>query len=270
MKKAIFAFLAVAALACASVITVFAAKRGKIDSLSSTMATKTMTIEQFTEIETNRVNVELTPAAYSGQLKLTAPDNIINYIDIKCRNGKLSIKFDEDVQYSKGNIKATVYVSAPCVNEIEANLAAVVNILAPMSVAGDLEFEANTAATISADKLKVDGKFSVDANTAANINATDVCCTVADFEANTAANIKIAKLSAKKAKLEANTSGNLEISAGSAPYATFDGNTAGTISAAKFVVESGSADASTGGTVKCHVKSLSSDSSTGGKVKNNR
>lgn len=234
------------------------------------MATKTMNIEQFTEIETNRVNVELTPAAYSGQLKLTAPENIIDHIKVKCKNGKLTLELDDDVQYEKGNVNAAVYVSAPYVSDIEANLAAVVNILAPMSVSGDLEFEANTAALISTDKLKVDGKFSVDANTASKICLSEVRCNVADFETNTAANIRVDKLMAQKAKLEANTAGKLYVNGGSAPDAVFDANTSGSISATGFAVESGSADASTGAYVNCNVKSLSSDSSTGGRVKNSR
>ena len=179
----------------------------KVIVASDTMATKDTTVGEFNSIGSYiACNVVYTTGESS--VSLSGPDNVLKYIVIENKDGKLSVSKDSKISFNKLQ-KVTLKVSCPELKEVNFNGA--VEFSAPTGIsAPDFKVEVNGAADIDIDGLKT-GSATIYTNGSADIDIDGLDCSELSMEVNGAGDIVITGR-AGKAKAEINGAGDIDAS----------------------------------------------------------
>lgn len=267
MKRFIlFAVLIVACLSATAVIG-WALRNGSSNSTrpSDNLVTRDINPGHFNEIRAYRINVVYTQSE-NFSATLEAPDNIIDLIEISNQNGKLAIAEDKDKNLPRHNLKATLTLSSPYVEEITAGVSAKVSMPEPYVSDSKLEVSATTGSRIRIASAKV-AEFSAETSTGSNIEADSIMAVrEADIETSTGSSLEISKLCAAELELKSSTGSRAEIGGGAISVMKAEANT-GASAYIMATVDNASTKATTGARIKCPNANLSKvKSTTGGSV----
>lgn len=253
MKRVIIPLLLIAAIASIPAIT-WAAKEGKtkIDKISDTLVTRKYRSTDIDEISASRVKVVITQGNTTSY-KLTAPDNIIDLIKVKVSGSSLEVGVKQDVSFKKENIdlKATLYITLPDLEEIDALVGAKIQFDSNFTTSSNLEILATTGAVVNASNLTVNGK--------------------ADFSVTTGAALNFVNANFKRTEFTATTGGVINVKSGDLGKSEFVATTGAAINCKADIAAGSEASANTAGSINCDSSKLSSSTSnTGGSINNNR
>ncbi len=238
---------------------------------SKELTTKVYSItDKYDEIEVNRgVKVMYRVIAGTPSAEVTAPDNVIDYVNVSVRKGALVITIEDGVQID-GSVNTTVVVSGPAVEEYSVSSAGQITVESALKVAGKLEADASSAGRIEFVKEVNAKKVSFEASSASKIVAGTVVSDEGEIEASSAANISIANIKGVNYDVESSSAASISIA-----DCNLDRLEASASSGSKISV-SGTADrasldassgASVGGENLTVKKGASKSSSSGGRVK---
>lgn len=272
MKKYILPLVALAICISASVVCIAAYTGSKVAlKPSDKLISKTYSAHNISKIETEFVDVDITVGEANGDFTITAPDNIMPYIEVEIDGGKLELSLSKKAVDGKKdnrfNINSKVLITLPTLKKVSTSLGAKVKVNGTL-VADYLDIEAETSGTFIADKIVSSDKIEIESETAASVKVDTLKAGVFKGECNTAAKINIGNVSANYINIESNTAASIKIKNGSSDIANYDANTAGSIDARGVIVNNGKADASTGGSIKCSINNPIISKDTGGSVKN--
>lgn len=238
---------------------------------STRLASKTITVGSFDELEAGHAHVIVTIGPATGKAKITAPQNLINELEVETSGGDLHIKYPSELKI-KGNTRTTVEITAPSLKEIKSKLSAKVEVRGDLATTGDLDLKASTSGTILLGNASTKGNCELKASTSGTISAQDLkAANEAELSATTSGNVKIGILNSKTVDADASTNGGILVKDGSTKTAEFKASTNGSIKASGLRADSGSAKASTSGLIECNVADMQNlKKSTGGSISNNR
>jgi len=270
MKKVIIFIFILAAAICAVWVSMKACQSGSFSlnpiSPSDNMISRNLTLDDFDEIETSRVDIEYTVGT-PGNAVLTAPDNVIDNIIVIVKEGELKISLRNEHNY-KSDIKATLTVSSSSIKDIDASLSSQVNVHSYINSNDLLDLNATTSARINIDSVKC-GEAEFITKTSGKIIVGNLECSGKAFlKASTSAKLNIDKLTANKLDAESSTSADLTVNSGKVGKIDLDASTSSKIN--MFAdYDSGKADASTSGRINlASDNNLNSrETSTHGRIK---
>lgn len=192
MKKS--ATLLVLLLAIVAEGCTLASASPKTDKIapSRNYTTKTFGLKGFSSIESNSIiDVEYTQSSGFTKVEVTAPENLMQYVDIRMAGGKLVIgckKFTTRNFSGKYNI--TAKIAAPSVNEFVSN------------GTGDFTFM---------NALKATDKITLESNGTGDFNGPTVICDRLKASLNGTGDIEIASVDSKLAELNLTGTGDIDI-----------------------------------------------------------
>ena len=236
---------------------------------SDNQITRTHNVRSFDAIEASRVKVVYTPGPATGTVTVTAPDNVMPYVQVRVDDGTLECEIDNDVQLRRNDrSQVVITVTAPDVDDFEASLSGIIEITGNLNIR-EFSASASTSGSISAPAVTVSGEAELEAGTSGSVSIRTLTAGKVDFDATTSGSISVATLSARKVGAEATTSGSVTVSGGTTAEADYEAGTSGSLTLDGLTAETGSASASTAGTVRCRILRPSDIStSTGGSVNN--
>lgn len=273
MKKILSILFLTAAIAATSVVCVraYATESKRITSISSAMTTRQLNLADFNEIETERINVVYTIGT-PGTATLTAPDNIIDLLEVKVRDHKLiaRVNLRENNRLNGINnarLNATLTVSSSAVKEVEAYLSAKVTVKSDINITSDFDAETSTSGSIEFKSVKCNS-FDAECSTSGSIVLPSLTCNKTDLETSTSGLIDIKTLICSKSELEASTSSNIKINNITADYAEATASTSGNITVKGGKVINSELEASTSGqvTYKALTVNGSAEANTSGSI----
>lgn len=268
MKKLIVILFVFAAMVCAGILCIKLYASGSnngVRTLSRNIETRTLTLGDFDEIETSRVDVVYTIGT-PGTATLTAPENIIDEIEIYVKNGELHVGLDKDVCRNVGNLNAKLTVSSTSLSEIYAKVSAKVQVNSDIVTADDFDAVATTSATIDLKNVTCKD-FKGRTTTSADIRVDTVMCKDFDCELSTSGSFSVSKAVAEKSEIETTTSATAEVGSGSLGIVKLDSTTGARIKVLA-EISGGKAKATTGASIKCDRSNLTEvKTSTGGQIR---
>lgn len=235
---------------------------------SSNIVTKTVSISSFDEIDVSRANVIVRIGTPDGTAKISAPDNIIDKLNVECRKGELTIGYPSKYNIN-GNVRTTVEVTAASLSEIDASLSSKVEVRGVIESTDKLDLQAGTSATILLGKVSA-AQCDIEASTSGTVSIQQLTTSgKTEITVTTSAKAKIGDLTCRKLEATSTTSGDVEVKGGNASVAEYTATTSGSIDASALTASTGEATANTSGSIRCNIKNPTGISSnTGGSVKN--
>lgn len=238
-------------------------------SPSSNMITRTVNISNFDEIDASRVKVVYTPGRADRRATITAPDNVMQYVEVTCSDGTLDCSIAENVQIQGGGSSCvTIAVTAPGVEEFNACLSAVIEIMGDLNV-DEFSAEASTSGSITARAITAREDVELDANTSGNVKVGQISARKLSVDASTSGSVRVSSADVQRLNAEASTSGSLKVEGGSADYVDCEASTSGSVNIAGVRGSRGKLEATTSGSIRANVPGARTETSTGGSIRNN-
>lgn len=215
---------------------------------SKNYVTKKVNVGSFNAISTSSsVDVIYTQSSGGQDVEIYAPDNLVDYIDVRVEGGVLKVGFKSPRNNFSinGKHKKEVRVSAPAVNSLKA------------SSSGDI---------IIKNGLKTSGKVTVKASSSGDVTGSTISCDDFAATANSSGDVSIKNLNAADVSADASSSGDV-ILAGICENASYRASSSGDVKAKGMKAVNVTASASSSGDVECYVTgSLTAKASSSGEV----
>ncbi len=179
---------------------------------SKNLITKVYSItEKYDEIEVHRgVKVDYKVVAGTPSAEVTAPDNLIDHVEVSVRKGTLVITIEEGVQIN-GSINTTVTVSGPAIGEYSASSAGQIFVESAIKTSGKIELDASSAGRIEfAGEIKAK-EVSIEASSASKIITASIVSDDVEIEASSAANVSVDKVKGAKCEVETSSAASVSI-----------------------------------------------------------
>lgn len=238
---------------------------------SNKLTTKVYSItEKYDEINVSRgIKVVYQVTAGTASADVTAPDNIIDYVEVSVKKGELRISLDEKVQV-QGSINTTVVVSGPAIGEYSASSAGQITVESPVKLNGGLEVSSSSAANIVFNYEVTAKSVEIESSSASKVKMASITADKGEIEVSSAANVSIGAIkggnyeldcsSASSADLSGCDLSHIEASASSGARITMSGK-----------CDQAELDASSGASISCSnltaKKGFGHRTSSGGRVK---
>ena len=215
---------------------------------SKNYVTKKVNVGSFNAISTSSsVDVIYTQSSGGQDVEIYAPDNLVDYIDVRVEGGVLKVGFKSPRNNFSinGKHKKEVRVSAPAVNSLKA------------SSSGDI---------IIKNGLKTSGKVTVKASSSGDVTGSAISCDDFAATANSSGDVILEKVSCTNFFADASSSGDV-ILAGICENASYRASSSGDVKAKGMKAVNVTASASSSGDVECYVTgSLTAKASSSGEV----
>lgn len=210
--------------------------------------TKQVDVTNFYSITTCRaIDVKYEQHRGEPKVEIYASDNVIEYIKVNVRNGKLKIDLNLPIFITsfKGSHKMEVHISSPTLSAIEAY---------------------SNANVLIEKGIEVDGRFSLAAYSNGAIYCKGIESLQLDIIANSNGAVDVCDVDCDAISVNSNTAGEVVLE-GRAQRAELKANTGGKVKSQRLKAENVVASANTGGEVDCYAsKSISTKTNTGGSV----
>lgn len=179
---------------------------------SKELTTKVYSItDKYDEIEVNRgVKVVYQVVAGTPSAEVTAPDNLIDHVEVSVRKGTLVITIEEGVQIS-GSLNTTVTVSGPAIKEYSVSSAGQIFVESAINVSGKIDLDASSAGRIEFFKEIKAKEVSIEASSASKIITASIVSDDVEIEASSAANVSINKVKGAKCEVETSSASSVSI-----------------------------------------------------------
>lgn len=215
---------------------------------SKNYVTKKVNVGSFNAISTSSsVDVIYTQSSGGQNVEIYAPDNLVDYIDVRVEGGVLKVGFKSPRNNFSinGKHKKEVRVSAPAVNSLKA------------SSSGDI---------IIKNGLKTSGKVTVKASSSGDVTGSTISCDDFAATANSSGDVILEKVSCTNFSADASSSGDV-ILAGICENASYRASSSGDVKAKGMKAVNVTASATSSGDVECYVTgSLTAKASSSGEV----
>ena len=215
---------------------------------SKNYVTKKVNVGSFNAISTSSsVDVIYTQSSGGQDVEIYAPDNLVDYIDVRVEGGVLKVGFKSPRNNFSinGKHKKEVRVSAPAVNSLKA------------SSSGDI---------IIKNGLKTSGKVTVKASSSGDVTGSTISCDDFAATANSSGDVSVKNLNAADVSADASSSGDV-ILAGICENASYRASSSGDVKAKGMKAVNVTASATSSGDVECYVTgSLTAKASSSGEV----
>lgn len=113
IKTAIYGAALLLGAACASCVTINA--NAKSIKCSGRSTEKTFSTSDFSGV-TTRSSIDIMYTQGARSVKVSAPDNVMPYIEVKVKGGTLTVEFTDNVSIT-GDCRIVAYVSSPDIKE---------------------------------------------------------------------------------------------------------------------------------------------------------
>lgn len=180
------------------------------------------------------------PTATTATVKVTAPKEVMQYVEVKQSNGRINLRVNENktvnnifkkLKYRKG-IQAVV--TGPLFRDIEANSGSSIECktLLTYPAGTSVEIEVNSGASLKFAGIVCE-KFECEASSGASAKIDSLKVKKTNLEANSGASLKLKGVEAGEIDAEASSGASLTIS-GKGDKVKFDANSGGSIHANNF------------------------------------
>lgn len=262
MRKLVFTLMAFALVlmstsACAERITP-----------SKNYVTKKVNVGSFNAISTSSsVDVVYTQSSGSQNVEIYAPDNLVNYIDVRVEGGVLKVGFKSPKNNFSitGKHKKEVRVSAPAVNSLKASSSGDIIIKSGLKTSGKVTVKASSSGDVTGGAISCDD-FEAMANSSGDVVMEKVVCTNFSADASSSGDVSVKNLAATNVSASANSSGDV-ILAGTCENASYSASSSGDVEAKGLKAVNVTASANSSGDIECYVTgSLTAKASSSGEV----
>ncbi len=209
-------------------------KKGKTIKCSDNMVTRRMATGEFKALNMSAMTVEYTPSAAPLNVRLSAPDNLIDYIRLSVSKGVLNVEVERSYECNDNN-RPKLLISGSGLSDFNLSSASQAVITAPLVVAANMRVELEGASSMYLDKDLKCGRLAIEANGASRVTMNEVSATALAAGCEGASSLKISGLSvsenvsvtgdgASSLKLSAITAPTVSISVNGASNATLSGH----------------------------------------------
>lgn len=251
------------------VVSLFTSACKEVFVPSKEYITQKVSVDAFDAIEAHAaIKVVYTQVSTHQSIEVYAPDNMMEYIEVKVKNNTLvaSLKLPKMGFVIKGDYIAEVRVTAPAVRKVTASSASEIILERGLRNPNPVSLEASSAAQIKSGKI-TSQEVSLLASSSGSITVKNIHSQGFKAESNSAGNINILEMSSEVVEAEANSAGKVELK-GNCMRATLTASSAGNLNASELTAGHVTADASSAGNVFCHAnESLKANASSAGNVK---
>lgn len=235
---------------------------------SKNYATKKVNVGSFNAISTSSsVDVIYTQSSGSQNVEIYAPDNLVDYIDVRVEGGVLKVGFKSPKNNFSitGKHKKEVRVSAPAVNSLKASSSGDIIIKNGLKTNGKVTVKASSSGDVTGGTISCDD-FAATANSSGDVVLEKVSCTNFSADASSSGDVSIKNLNAVNVSADASSSGDV-ILAGTCENASYRASSSGDVKAKGMKAVNVTASASSSGDVECYVTgSLTAKASSSGEV----
>lgn len=231
---------------------------------SKNYVTKKVNVGSFNAISTSSsVDVIYTQSSGGQDVEIYAPDNLVDYIDVRVEGGVLKVGFKSPRNNFSinGKHKKEVRVSAPAVNSLKASSSGDIIIKNGLKTSGKVTVKASSSGDVTGSAISCDD-FAATANSSGDVILEKVSCTNFFADASSSGDVSVKNLNAA----DASSSGDV-ILAGICEKASYRASSSGDVKAKGMKAVNVTASASSSGDVECYVTgSLTAKASSSGEV----
>lgn len=231
---------------------------------SKNYVTKKVNVGSFNAISTSSsVDVIYTQSSGGQDVEIYAPDNLVDYIDVRVEGGVLKVGFKSPRNNFSinGKHKKEVRVSAPAVNSLKASSI----IKNGLKTSGKVTVKASSSGDVTGSTISCDD-FAATANSSGDVILEKVSCTNFSADASSSGDVSVKNLNAADVSADASSSGDV-ILAGICENASYRASSSGDVKAKGMKAVNVTASASSSGDVECYVTgSLTAKASSSGEV----
>ena len=233
---------------------------------SKNYVTKKVNVGSFNAISTSSsVDVIYTQSSGGQNVEIYAPDNLVDYIDVRVEGGVLEVGFKSPRNNFSinGKHKKEVRVSAPAVNSLKASSSGDIIIKNGLKTSGKVTVKASSSGDVTGSTISCDD-FA--ANSSGDVILEKVSCTNFSADASSSGDVSVKNLNAADVSADASSSGDV-ILAGICENASYRASSSGDVKAKGMKAVNVTASASSSGDVECYVTgSLTAKASSSGEV----
>lgn len=146
---------------------------------SKNYVTKKVNVGSFNAISTSSsVDVIYTQSSGGQDVEIYAPDNLVDYIDVRVEGGVLKVGFKSPRNNFSinGKHKKEVRVSAPAVNSLKASSSGDIIIKNGLKTSGKVTVKASSSGDVTGSTISCDD-FAATANSSGDVILEKVSCT---------------------------------------------------------------------------------------------
>lgn len=235
---------------------------------SKNYVTKKVNVGSFNAISTSSsVDVIYTQSSGGQDVEIYAPDNLVDYIDVRVEGGVLKVGFKSPRNNFSinGKHKKEVRVSAPAVNSLKASSSGDIIIKNGLKTSGKVTVKASSSGDVTGSIISCDD-FAATANSSGDVILEKVSCTNFSADASSSGDVSVKNLNAANVSADASSSGDV-ILAGICENASYRASSSGDVKAKGMKAVNVTASASSSGDVECYVTgSLTAKASSSGEV----
>ena len=238
---------------------------------SKNYVTRNVEVASFDGIATSTsIDVVYTQTSGSPKVEIYAPDNLMEYIQVRVKDGVLHARFfnEEDNRTGlniKGKHETEVRVHAPAIHSFSASSSGDIVLKNGLQTSGLVSMKSSSSGDIEGDDVICDELVTM-ASSSGDIVLGKATCTALEAKASSSGDVEIKLLKAETVSAEAASSGDVVL-AGECRTAQFAASSSGDVEAKHLKADNVNAKASSSGDVTCHaVESLTASTSSSGSV----
>lgn len=237
---------------------------GKVEE-AGPMKTITIEADKVTSIDTSSgIRVEYTQGSETSVM-LTAPDNIIDDVEVTVKNGELNCGMKTKRRVNK---PITVTVTSPGVDDLEASSGSSIKIAAGLDMPGsEMEISVSSGARIDVNKISAES-IEADASSGSALRIDGAKATTMAFSTSSGSSMRVESITAGSVTGKASSGSSMGVS-GTTKYVELRASSGSSLSGRSLVAETGLLKSSSGASVSGNVKgSCEIEKSSGGSVSN--
>lgn len=229
------------------------------------MKTITIQADKVTSIDTSRgIKVEYTQGSGTS-VTLTAPDNIIDDVDVTVKNGELKCGMKTKRRVNK---PITVTVTSPGVDELDASSGSSIKIASGLDMPGaEMEISASSGARIDIINISAES-IEGEASSGSALRIDGAKATTMAYSTSSGSSMRVESITAGSVTGKSSSGSSMGLS-GTSKYVELRASSGSSLSGRSLVAETGMLKASSGASVSGNVKgSCEIEKSSGGSVSN--
>lgn len=262
-------FISSAAVSCVSsasdALSKIASFNTKVEKAGA-MVTRVIPVSEITAITSaQRLVVKYRQDSVTS-VTLTAPDNIIDDVEIEDNDGSLDCGMKNNRRVDQ---PITVTVTAPCVSVFKASSGSSLTVDSVLDVSGKyLEISSSSGASFSARRITA-SDVKAESSSGSSVYADYLLADMIGCHSSSGASMGIDGITAKSVEASASSGASVQLS-GNTGSVSLKASSGGSVSAAGLIAAEGSLKASSGGSVRGYVKGACDISKSSGGSASNR
>lgn len=229
------------------------------------MKTITIQADKVTSIDTSSgIRVEYTQGSGTS-VTLTAPDNIIDDVEVTVKNGELNCGMKTKRRVNK---PITVTVTSPGVDELDASSGSSIKIVDGLNMPGaEMEISASSGARIDINNISAES-IEGEASSGSALRIDGAKATTMAYSTSSGSSMRVESITAGSVTGKSSSGSSMGLS-GTSKYVELRASSGSSLSGRTLVAETGMLKSSSGASVSGNVKgSCEIEKSSGGSVSN--